>query len=146
MESIPIVIALGVGIALGIVIHIFMIKRRKPIYLVVSAEVRNDEALEPYRQQAVPLAEADGLEILGSGEIELLEGDWDHFPALTLENSIPKLPCISFGIHPNISKQKNFVKGISTFSLSSPSKAYNGFTASQGAPEVDVTCDKNRLC
>ena len=79
MESIPIVIALGIGIALGIVIHIFMIKRRKPIYLVVSAEVRNDEALEPYRQQAVPLAEAAGLEILGSGEIELLEGDWITF-------------------------------------------------------------------
>ena len=85
MAYLPIVIAFGVGIALGIVIHIFMIKRRNPIYLVVSAEVRNDEALEPYRQQAVPLAEAAGLEILGSGEIELMEGDWDHFPALTLE-------------------------------------------------------------
>jgi uncharacterized protein (DUF1330 family) len=85
MEYLPIVIALGVGIALGIVIHISMIKRRKPAYLVVSAEVRNGEALEPYRQKAVPLAEAAGLEILGSGEIELMEGDWDHFPALTLE-------------------------------------------------------------
>jgi uncharacterized protein (DUF1330 family) len=62
-----------------------MMKNRKPVYLVVSAEVRNEEALEPYRQQAVPLAEAAGLEILGSGEIELMEGDWDHFPALTLE-------------------------------------------------------------
>ena len=85
MESLPIVIALVTGIGLGIAIHIFMMKNRKPVYLVVSAEVRNEEALEPYRQQAVPLAEAAGLEILGSGEIELMEGDWDHFPALTLE-------------------------------------------------------------
>ncbi len=85
MESLPIVIALVAGIGLGIAIHIFMMKNRKPVYLVVSAEVKNEEALEPYRQQAVPLAEAAGLEILGSGEIELMEGDWDHFPALTLE-------------------------------------------------------------
>ena len=85
MEYLPIVIALVAGIGLGIAIHIFMMKNRKPVYLVVSAEVRNEEALEPYRQQAVPLAEAAGLEILGSGEIELMEGDWDHFPALTLE-------------------------------------------------------------
>ena len=85
MESLPIVIALVAGIGLGIAIHIFMMKNRKPVYLVVSAEVRNEEALEPYRQQAVPLAEAAGLEILGSGEIELMDGDWDHFPALTLE-------------------------------------------------------------
>ena len=85
MESLPIVIALVAGIGLGIAIHIFMMKNRKPVYLVVSAEVRNEEALEPYRQQAVPLVEAAGLEILGSGEIELMEGDWDHFPALTLE-------------------------------------------------------------
>jgi uncharacterized protein (DUF1330 family) len=85
MESLPIVIALVAGIGFGIAIHIFMMKNRKPVYLVVSAEVRNEEALEPYRQQAVPLAEAAGLEILGSGEIELMEGDWDHFPALTLE-------------------------------------------------------------
>ena len=85
MESLPIVIALVAGIGLGIAIHIFMMNNRKPVYLVVSAEVRNEEALEPYRQQAVPLAEAAGLEILGSGEIELMEGDWDHFPALTLE-------------------------------------------------------------
>lgn len=85
MESLPIVIALVAGIGLGIAIHIFMMKNRKPVYLVVSAEVRNEEALEPYRQQAVPLAEAAGLEILGNGEIELMEGDWDHFPALTLE-------------------------------------------------------------
>ena len=85
MVYLPIAIALGVGIALGIVIHICITNRRKPIYLVVSAEVRNEEALEPYRQQAVPLAEAAGLEILGSSEIELMEGEWDHFPALTLE-------------------------------------------------------------
>ena len=85
MVYLPIAVALGVGIALGIVIHIFITNRRKPIYLVVSAEVRNEEALEPYRQQAVPLAEAAGLEILGSSEVELMEGEWDHFPALTLE-------------------------------------------------------------
>ena len=115
MESIPIVIALGVGIALGIalgiVIHIFMIKRRKPIYLVVSAEVRNDEALEPYRQQAVPLAEAAGLEILGSGEIELLEGDWDHFPALTLEKIDSKAALHKFWYSPEYQQAKKLREG-----------------------------------
>ena len=115
MESIPIVIALGVGIALGIalgiVIHIFMMKRRKPIYLVVSAEVRNDEALEPYRQQAVPLAEAAGLEILGSGEIELLEGDWDHFPALTLEKFDSKAALHKFWYSPEYQQAKKLREG-----------------------------------
>jgi len=30
------------------------------------------------------LAQAAGLEIIGSGEIKLMESDRDHFPALTL--------------------------------------------------------------
>jgi hypothetical protein len=37
MAYLPIVIALGVGIALGIVIHISIMKRRKPVYLVVTS-------------------------------------------------------------------------------------------------------------
>ena len=111
MEYLTIVIALGVGIALGIVIHIFMIKRRKPAYLVVSAEVRNEEALEPYRQQAVPLAEAAGLEILGSGEIELMEGSWDHFPALTLEKFDSKAALNKFWHSPDYQEAKKLREG-----------------------------------
>lgn len=111
MESIPIVIALGVGIALGIVIHIFMVRRRKPIYLVVNAEVRNDEALEPYRQQAVPLAEAAGLEILGSGEIALMEGDWNHFPNLTLEKFDSKAALHKFWYSPEYQQAKKLREG-----------------------------------
>ena len=111
MEYLPIVIALGVGIALGIFIHIFMLKRRKPAYLVVSAEVRNDEALEPYRQQAVPLAEAAGLEILGSGEIELMEGSWDHFPALTLEKFDSKAALNKFWHTPAYQEAKKLREG-----------------------------------
>ena len=106
MESLPIVIALVAGIGLGIAIHIFMMKNRKPVYLVVSAEVRNEEALEPYRQQAVPLAEAAGLEILGSGEIELLEGDWNHFPALTLEKFDSKAALHKFWYSPEYQQAK----------------------------------------
>jgi uncharacterized protein (DUF1330 family) len=111
MEYVPIVLALGVGIALGIVIHIFMIKRRRPAYLVVSAEVRNEEALEPYRQQAVPLAEAAGLEILGSGEIELMEGSWDHFPALTLEKFDSKVALRKFWYSPEYQEAKKLREG-----------------------------------
>jgi len=111
MAYLPIVIALGVGIALGIVIHIFVMKRRKPVYLVVSAEVRNEEALEPYRQQAVPLAEAAGLEILGSGEIELMEGDWDHFPALTLEKFESKAALHKFWYSPEYQQAKKLREG-----------------------------------
>ena len=111
MEYLPIVIALGVGVAFGIVIHIFMIKRRKPAYLVVSAEVRNDEALEPYRQQAVPLAEAAGLEILGSGAIELMEGSWDHFPALTLEKFDSKAALNKFWHSPDYQEAKKLREG-----------------------------------
>lgn len=111
MEYLPLVIALGVGIALGIFMHIFMIKRRKPAYLVVSAEVRNDEALEPYRQQAVPLAEAAGLEILGSGEIELMEGSWDHFPALTLEKFDSKAALNKFWHSPAYQEAKKLREG-----------------------------------
>lgn len=111
MAYLPIVIAFGVGIALGIVIHISIMKRRKPVYLVVSAEVRNEEALEPYRQQAVPLAEAAGLEILGSGEIELMEGDWDHFPALTLEKFESKAALHKFWYSPEYQQAKKLREG-----------------------------------
>jgi uncharacterized protein (DUF1330 family) len=111
MADLPIVIALGVGIALGIVIHILIMKGRKPVYLVVSAEVRNEEALEPYRQQAVPLAEAAGLEILGSGEIELMEGDWDHFPALTLEKFDSKAALHKFWYSPEYQQAKKLREG-----------------------------------
>jgi uncharacterized protein (DUF1330 family) len=111
MEYLPIVIALGVGIALGVVIHTLMIKRRKPAYLVVSAEVRNEEALEPYRRQAVPLAEAAGLEILGSGEIELMEGSWDHFPALTLEKFDSKAALNKFWHSPDYQEAKKLREG-----------------------------------
>lgn len=111
MAYLPIVIAFGVGIAFGIVIHISIMKRRKPVYLVVSAEVRNEEALEPYRQQAVPLAEAAGLEILGSGEIELMEGDWDHFPALTLEKFDSKAALHKFWYSPEYQQAKKLREG-----------------------------------
>jgi uncharacterized protein (DUF1330 family) len=111
MAYLPIVIAFGVGIALGIVIHISIMKRRKPVYLVVSAEVRNEEALEPYRKQAVPLAEAAGLEILGSGEIELMEGDWDHFPALTLEKFESKAALHKFWYSPEYQQAKKLREG-----------------------------------
>jgi len=111
MADLPIVIALGVGIALGIVIHILIMKGRKPVYLVVSAEVRNEEALEPYRQQAVPLAEAAGLEILGSGEIELMEGNWDHFPALTLEKFDSKAALHKFWYSPEYQQAKKLREG-----------------------------------
>lgn len=111
MAYLPIVIAFGVGIAFGIVIHISIMKRRKPVYLVVSAEVRNEEALEPYRKQAVPLAEAAGLEILGSGEIELMEGDWDHFPALTLEKFESKAALHKFWYSPEYQQAKKLREG-----------------------------------
>ena len=111
MAYLPIVIALGVGIALGIAIHISIMKRRKPVYLVVSAEVKNAEALEPYRKQAVPLAEAAGLEILGSGEIELMEGDWDHFPALTLEKFESKAALHKFWYSPEYQQAKKLREG-----------------------------------
>ena len=111
MEYLPIVVALGFGIALGIVIHIFMLKRKKPVYLVVSAEVRNEEALEPYRQQAVPLAQAAGLEILASGEIELMEGRWDHFPALTLEKFDSKAALNKFWHSPEYQEAKKLREG-----------------------------------
>ena len=111
MEFLPIVISLGVGIALGIAIHIFMLKRSKPAYLVVSAEVRNEEALEPYRVQALPLAEAAGLEILGSGEIEVMEGSWEHFPALTLEKFDSKAALNKFWHSPEYQEAKILREG-----------------------------------
>lgn len=111
MEYLSIVVALAVGIGLGIVIHIVVIKRRKPAYLVVSAEVRNQEALEPYRVQAVPLAEAAGLEILGSGEIELMEGSWNHFPALTLEKFDSKAALDKFWHSPAYQEAKKLREG-----------------------------------
>lgn len=111
MEYLPIIIALGIGIGLGVILHILVLKRSKPAYLVVSAEVRNDKALEPYRQQAVPLAEAAGLKILGSGEIELMEGTWDHFPALTLEKFDSKAALNKFWHSPEYQQAKKLREG-----------------------------------
>lgn len=111
MEYLPIIIALGIGIGLGVFLHILLLKRSKPAYLVVSAEVRNDKALEPYRQQAVPLAEAAGLKILGSGEIELMEGTWDHFPALTLEKFDSKAALDKFWHSPEYQQAKRLREG-----------------------------------
>lgn len=111
MAYLPIIIALGVGIVLGMTIHFFRMKRSKPVYLVVSAKVRNEQALEPYRQQALPLAEAAGLEILGSGEIELMEGDWDHFPALTLEKFDSKASLHKFWYSPEYQQAKKLREG-----------------------------------
>ena len=85
MEYMPIVIALSVGFFAGFVVRKLVSGSQTPAYLVVSTAVVNDEALEPYRQEAVPLAQAAGLEILASGEAELLEGSWDHHPTITVE-------------------------------------------------------------
>ena len=111
MAYLSIIIALGVGIVLGMTIHFFRMKSSKPVHLVVSAKVRNEQALEPYRQQAVPLAEAAGLEILGSGEIELMEGDWDHFPALTLEKFDSKAALHEFWYSPEYQQAKKLRDG-----------------------------------
>lgn len=85
MEYMPIIIALSVGFFAGFVVRKLVSSNQTPAYLVVSTAVVNDEALEPYRQEAVPLAQAAGLEILASGEAELLEGSWDHHPTITVE-------------------------------------------------------------
>lgn len=85
MEYVPIVIALGVGFLAGVLVRKLASPKPTPAYLVVSTAVVNDEALEPYRQEAVPLAQAAGLEILASGEAELLEGSWEHHPTVTVE-------------------------------------------------------------
>ncbi len=71
MEYLPIVIALAAGFAAGLIFRKVASRKQTPAYLVVSTAVVNDAALEPYRQQAVPLAQAAGLEILASGEAEL---------------------------------------------------------------------------
>ena len=85
MEYLPIIIAVGLGFIAGLLVHKLKSKTQTPAYLVVSTAVVNDEALEPYRQAAVPLAQAAGLDILASGEAELLEGRWDHHPNITVE-------------------------------------------------------------
>jgi uncharacterized protein (DUF1330 family) len=59
----------------------------------------------------VPLAEAAGLEILGSGEIELMEGDWDHFPALTLEKFDSKAALHKFWYSPEYQQAKKLREG-----------------------------------
>lgn len=85
MTYLPIIIALGLGFIAGYLARNLSFRKQTPAYLVVSTAVVNDEALEPYRQEAVPLAQAAGLEILASGEAELLEGSWEHHPTITVE-------------------------------------------------------------
>lgn len=85
MDYLPIMVALVVGFYAGFMVRNLAAKRQTPAYLVVSTAVVNDEALNPYRQEAVPLAQAAGLEILASGDAELMEGNWPHHPTITVE-------------------------------------------------------------
>lgn len=85
MDYLLIIIVLVLGFFAGYAMRNFASKKQTPAYLVVSTAVVDDAALEPYRQQAVPLAQAAGLEILASGEAQLFEGQWEHHPTITVE-------------------------------------------------------------
>lgn len=86
MKYLQLIVALLVGMALGAGIHLSQAEPLKPLYLVVSSKLKGEpETLEPYRRKARPLADAAGFEILARGNVELLEGDWDHLPSLTIE-------------------------------------------------------------
>jgi|AP95_1055475.scaffolds.fasta_scaffold00002_69 uncharacterized protein (DUF1330 family) len=86
MKNLHIIATLLFGIALGAGMHQCQAESQKPVYLVVSSKLKAEsEALEPYRRKARPLALAAGLEVLARGDVELLEGDWDHHPSITIE-------------------------------------------------------------
>ena len=86
MEYMPIILALGAGFLAGFFVRKLAARKQTPAYLVVRTGDVNAEALETYREQAVPLTRAAGLEILASGEGELMEGSWDHHhPMITIE-------------------------------------------------------------
>lgn len=86
MEYMPIIIALGAGFLAGYFVRKLAASKQTPAYLIVRTGEVNAEALETYREQAVPLTRAAGLEILASGEAELMEGTWEHHhPMITIE-------------------------------------------------------------
>jgi uncharacterized protein (DUF1330 family) len=76
---------LALGIGLGISIQTGYAKLPPAAYLVVSGTVADPEALGKYREQAVPLAELAGLQILARSEVLLLEGGWPYQQTLTIE-------------------------------------------------------------
>lgn len=61
----------------------------KPAYLIISAEWLEPDKLGPYREAAVPLAQAAGAQILGGGDtgstLELLEGEWPYEGRVSLQ-------------------------------------------------------------
>lgn len=111
MDYLPIVIALGIGFLAGFAVRKFLSKQQTPAFLVVSTAVVNDAALEPYRQEAVPLAQAAGLEILASGDAELLEGKWPHHPTITVERFDSMTALKSFWNSPAYQKAKKLREG-----------------------------------
>jgi uncharacterized protein (DUF1330 family) len=111
MEYLPIIIAIGVGFAVGYFVRNLASKKPTPAYLVVSTAVVNEEALEPYRVEAVPLAQAAGLKILASGEAECLEGSWEHHPTITVEQFDSMTALKSFWHSPAYQKAKKLREG-----------------------------------
>ena len=111
MEYLAIIVALGIGFLAGFMVRKIASKKPTPAYLVVSTAVVNDAALEPYREAAVPLAQAAGLEILASGAAELLEGSWDHHPTITVERFDSMNALKSFWHSPEYQEAKKLREG-----------------------------------
>jgi uncharacterized protein (DUF1330 family) len=84
-KGVPTLVALFIGMIIGMGIGEPFADEVKPAYLVVSVNVTDSAALDPYRQAARPLSRAAGVEILARSEVELFEGEWPHFQVLTLE-------------------------------------------------------------
>jgi uncharacterized protein (DUF1330 family) len=59
----------------------------KPAFLIASTRPIAPEKMAPYREKAMPLARAAGLEILASGNpaLHVLEGEWVADGGLTIE-------------------------------------------------------------
>ncbi len=113
MKYLQLIVALLVGMAVGAGMQLSQAEPLKPVYLVVSSKLKGaSEALEPYRRKARPLALAAGLEILARGNVELLEGNWDHLPSLTIERFNSMAEFKAFWHSPEYLEAKKLRKGL----------------------------------
>ncbi len=60
-------------------------KKVKAAYMLINIEVLDEPKLKKYQDEAVPLAEAAGCQLLASASPELLSGNWPYRGELVLE-------------------------------------------------------------
>jgi uncharacterized protein (DUF1330 family) len=76
---------LVIGIVTGASMSFAVAESSPPAYVIVSGTVLDPDGMGPYGEKAGPLARAAGIQIKARGEVQVLEGEWNHPKVVTIE-------------------------------------------------------------